>query len=52
MLAAKLNAPILLISPDNWLEAKRFIDESAYTRQIILGGPGVIDENLKTQFVK
>lgn len=52
VLAAKLNAPILLISPDNWLEAKRFLDSSVYTKQIILGGTGVIDENLKTQLMK
>jgi putative cell wall-binding protein len=52
VLAAKLNAPIVLISPDNWLEAKRFVDKSSYTNQIIFGGSGVIGDNLKNQLMK
>ncbi|AHF07979.1 cell wall-binding repeat-containing protein [Desulfitobacterium metallireducens] len=52
VLAAKLDAPIVLISQDNWLEAKRFADRSQYTNQIIFGGSGVIGDSLKNQLMK
>lgn len=52
LLAAKLNAPILLISPDNWLEAKHFIDKSSFTHLLIFGGSGVIGDDLKNQLMK
>lgn len=47
VLAAKLNAPILLISPEDWLEAKRYMDDTPSLNQVIFGGPGVIGDPIK-----
>lgn len=48
VLAARENAPILLISPQEWLEAKHYMDGTPALNQVILGGSGVLGEDLKT----
>ena len=51
-LAAKLKAPILLVSAGDYLSAKAFIGSASTKTLYIMGGSGVISDNLVNSISK
>lgn len=51
VLAAKLNAPLLLLG-DNNNEQKRFIDSNKYVNEILIGGTSSISDKTKTDLAR